>query len=51
MKKFTWWHGSDLAEFFARGHAMAGQDFRVEFHPKEEKGLKIVPLDAVIEHA
>lgn len=48
--KFFWWHGSDLTGFFTKGAAMAGQNFRVEFHPDEEKGLKLIPMDAVIEH-
>jgi hypothetical protein len=41
--KYYWWHGSDLTAFFTKGAAMSGQKFRVEFHPDEEKGLKIIP--------
>lgn len=49
MAKMYWWHGSDLAEFFRQGAGMEGSDFRVEFHPKEEMCLRLVP-DVAVKH-
>lgn len=49
-EKFFWWHGSDLTDFFTKGTSLAETSFRVEFHPKEEFGLKLIPLGAVIQH-
>ena len=41
-EKYFWWDGADLTDFFTKGAAMAGTKFRVEFHPDEEMGLKLV---------
>jgi len=43
MPKRYWWYGEDLAEFFRLGSAMEGSEFRVEFDPKDEFCLKLVP--------
>ena len=40
--EYFWWDGADLTGFFTKGAAMAGTKFRVEFHPDEEKGLKLI---------